>query len=361
LVLDAGTETIGNLSGAGELLLGSGALTINQTLEQTYARVISGTGGVVKAGAETLILEGANPYTGGTRITTGTLALAHTGGNALADTGSVEIGADGSLTLAASETIGSLSGAGTADFSTWLGTALTINQSIDGTFSGRLIGGTVAKQGAAALVLTGYDSDIGTILMKAGLPRIEDSRARDVIVEANGTLGGNGTIENTVEVESSGVLAPRASAGRFTITAGLSLGVGAHLAIELYDATADTGYDQVVVSFGAVDLDGAEPDLSLLDGFDAGVGATFTILDNQGTDAIGGTFAGLAEGATFGVDTAEFQISDAGGDGNDIVLIMTSFTPPPMGACGSSAPRAPTSSAPCRPSRGSPFPPTRPT
>jgi hypothetical protein len=53
------------------------------------------------------------------------------------------------------------------------------------------------------------------------------------------------------------------------------------------------------------------------------VGATFTIINNDGTDAVTGTFAGLAQGATFVVGGETFQINYKGGDGNDVTLTCT--------------------------------------
>ena len=49
-------------------------------------------------------------------------------------------------------------------------------------------------------------------------------------------------------------------------------------------------------------------------------GQTFTLINNDGADAVVGTFAGLAEGAPLVVDGDNFTISYTGGDGNDVVL-----------------------------------------
>ncbi len=49
-------------------------------------------------------------------------------------------------------------------------------------------------------------------------------------------------------------------------------------------------------------------------------GQTFTIINNDGGDAVVGTFAGLAEGATLTVGSDTYAISYTGGDGNDVVL-----------------------------------------
>ena len=84
----------------------------------------------------------------------------------------------------------------------------------------------------------------------------------------------------------------------------------------LNGTTAGTGYDQLNVT-GTVNLGGATLQVNPLA---TSVGDTFTIIQNDGTDPVEGTFAGLAEGAWFTVGTAMFTITYKGGDGNDVVL-----------------------------------------
>ena len=69
--------------------------------------------------------------------------------------------------------------------------------------------------------------------------------------------------------------------------------------------------------------------LDLILGFEADVNDVFTILLNDGTDAITDTFFGLAEGATledymYGNFIFDFDITYLGGDGNDIDLTVLS-------------------------------------
>src|SRR5207249_4366490 len=47
---------------------------------------------------------------------------------------------------------------------------------------------------------------------------------------------------------------------------------------------------------------------------------SFIIIQNAGTDAVVGTFAGLPEGATISTSRGNLRISYKGGDGNDVVL-----------------------------------------
>jgi len=54
--------------------------------------------------------------------------------------------------------------------------------------------------------------------------------------------------------------------------------------------------------------------------FTPAMGESFTIINNDGQDAVNGTFNGLPEGASLTVGGALFSIIYDGGDGNDVVL-----------------------------------------
>lgn len=105
----------------------------------------------------------------------------------------------------------------------------------------------------------------------------------------------------------------------------VALTSGNIFAVEVNGTTACTLYDQLQVS-GTVTLGNAT--LSVTLGYTPAIGDAFTILTNDGTDAVTGTFSGLAEGARFSVAGTPFAISYAGGDGNDIVLTVQPYDPP---------------------------------
>jgi hydrogenase maturation factor len=52
-------------------------------------------------------------------------------------------------------------------------------------------------------------------------------------------------------------------------------------------------------------------------------GAAITIIDNDGADAVTGTFTNLPQGATFFAGSQLFAISYTGGTGNDVVVTRT--------------------------------------
>jgi hypothetical protein len=60
----------------------------------------------------------------------------------------------------------------------------------------------------------------------------------------------------------------------------------------------------------------------------AAAGNNFTIIGNDGGDPVGGTFAGLPEGAVFWRSGIRWQISYSGGTGNDVVLSLLELAPP---------------------------------
>jgi hypothetical protein len=61
-------------------------------------------------------------------------------------------------------------------------------------------------------------------------------------------------------------------------------------------------------------------ELQLLPGFTLQASNKFSIIENNGTNSVNGTFANLPEGATVSSGPFRFTISYVGGDGNDVVL-----------------------------------------
>ncbi|HZI30911.1 MAG TPA: autotransporter-associated beta strand repeat-containing protein, partial [Candidatus Binatia bacterium] len=125
-----GYATIGGLAGYGNfpvantLVTQSGssiggpfALSVgNNNLNTTYYGIMSGSGSLIKVGAGTLTLSGANTYTGNTTISSGTLALS---GGSIASTNIIlsrgatfDVSPSGSFTLGGSQ---SLYGGGTVN------------------------------------------------------------------------------------------------------------------------------------------------------------------------------------------------------------------------------------------------------
>ena len=131
-----------------------------------------------------------------------------------------------------------------------------------------------------------------------------------------GTLAGGGTLGALV-VNSGASLAPSSTTTHIFRTGSVAFSAGSTFAVTLKGTTPGTGYDQLSVT-GTVNLAGAALDVNL--GFTPALGSTFMIIQNDGTDPVVGTFAGLAQGATIVQSGMTFQISYDGGTGNDVVL-----------------------------------------
>jgi autotransporter-associated beta strand protein len=173
-----------------------------------------------------------------------------------------------------------------------------------------------------------------------------------------GTLAGSGRISGTVTADTISLLptatvAPGNSPGILS-TGSLSLSNDAAFIVELNGPTAGNGsnnYDQANVT-GTVALNGgsvgAGATLNVSVGYNAIIGQTFTIINNDGSDAVTGLFRDplgntLAEGATFlagsGANAWTLKISYVGNSGNDVVLTIanptiTSVTPSSGPAAG---------------------------
>lgn len=150
------------------------------------------------------------------------------------------------------------------------------------------------------------------------------------IVVNGGTLKGTGTV-GTVSM-SSGKIAPGASPGVIN-TSDLTL-TGGTYEVEL-GGTADGEYDQTNVT-GTVDLgSGTTLDITLFGAYEPAVNDVFTIINNDGTDAVQGTFNGLANGDRFTLGDYTYQINYDAGDGNDVLVLVTGTPSAPDTGIGS--------------------------
>lgn len=128
--------------------------------------------------------------------------------------------------------------------------------------------------------------------------------------------------------QNGGTVAPGSSPGTMTITGNYSLNSG-DLNIEIEGLDPGTGYDQLIVT-GDVSLAGSLSLAVSIAVSELNIGDLFTIIDNQGPNAVSGMFNGLAEGAMLESGGIPFSISYLGGSGNDVVL--TALAPEPASA-----------------------------
>jgi autotransporter-associated beta strand protein len=336
----AGSEVIGNLSGAGSVTLGTFNLTSNQTADTTFSGAISGSGGVTfnQAGASTyaITLSGTNTYTGATILANyGWLKL--DGDASMSSSSAVRVNGNGTLTLLSDQTIGSLAGnnaSGKVQLGNYTLTAGGDNTST--TLSGVISGsGSLVKQGGGTLSLAGANTFTGASTVLGGTLEVNGSTAGATTVGSGAVLSGSGALGGDVLVQSGGTFSPGASGpGDLTVNGNLTLASGSTLALDINGGTPGTGYDRVFVN-GTVDVSGAT--LAVTQGYVAGNGVSYTLIVNDAADAVTGTFSGVGEGATFNAagNGTTLSASYTGGTGNDLALSVS--LPPTVTAVSSSS------------------------
>ena len=163
---------------------------------------------------------------------------------------------------------------------------------------------------AKTIQLDGDKPDEFVTVKKGETVLLNGSRS-EVSVNEGGVFGGDATVKS---LYVSGVVAPGNSPGKITVLETFSLqNTGVYKA----EILNKDHYDQIVAH--DVYLNGSL-DLTYLAGGVIKKGDTFTIVNNNGTNPVQGTFKDLPEGAEVTVSGATFKISYVGGDGNDVVL-----------------------------------------
>lgn len=320
-----------------------GTFQVDAGTLELAGRITGSYGALNKTGPGTLLLSVSNHFAGPVTVSAGTLKLGNqmalgplnNAGSAsdrslspitVTDTGALDLAgfspAVGNFTLASGTVTDSVGGGVLSAYSFNLQSGrvdvaladVTVPYAANPTNSVNLY-----KRGASEAVIASTSTYSGHTFVDGGTLRINGALPNSAaLVRAGGTLGGNGTLSRTVNVEG-GTLAPGASAvapGPLTLGRHLRLDKGGVLSIGFGPA----GHGSIIMCHPSarVLLSNATLSLSCLPG------ATFTsaqtLIDNQGSAPIEGTFADLPEGTTFASGGRSFTLSYAGGDGNDVVL-----------------------------------------
>ncbi len=275
-VLSNNNQTIRDLFdvvGNGNISLGSATLTVNSTNGSTYSGIITGSGGLIKSGAQTLTLSGPNGYGGGTTVTAGILQGTTTSlQGAILNNASVVFNQVGNGTYAGAMTgTGSLtkqnvgtvilgganlySGGTTVSGGVLQGTTTSLqgaivnnasvvfDQTTSGTYGGVMNGnGTLTKQNTGTVILSGASGYTGGTNITGGILEIG----------AINNLGASGGISitngSTLRFNTTGITMNRA------VTLGVGGGIfsstGAGVTTTVSGAIGETGGAQAMTFAG---------------------------------------------------------------------------------------------------------------
>ena len=232
---DSNPYTVNNVSG--------NTLQIDSGVTATFSGVFSGTGGLTKSGAGTLIFSAANTYAGATNISAGTLTVT----GSLSNSTAVTVSSGATYNMGASDTIGSIAGAGTVALNSYTLTAGGLNT--DTTVSGVITGtGGLTKTGTGTLTLNGVNTYSGTTTVSTGTLLVGSSSsnsaatvAGSTTVASGATLAGHGTVGATgTTLTNSGTVSPgNNSIGTLAVGGAYVQNSGGSLAIGLTPTTND--------------------------------------------------------------------------------------------------------------------------
>ncbi|AMK78526.1 hypothetical protein A1342_13350 [Methylomonas methanica] len=251
MTLGGGNETIGSLTGAGNVVLGYRLTVGGDNTSTNFSGVISGSGnGLTKTGSGTLMLTGNNTYTGSTSVAAGMLTANRVGG-ALADTTAVSVASGATFTAWTDETIGSIAGAGNVSLNS--GTLTVGGNGTSTELSGVISGaGDLGKAGSGTFALSGSNTYTGSTTVSAGTLEAKNAAALGTVgagttVSSGAALAVQGgiTLAETLTLNGNGLSGTGALvnvSGINTLSGGVTLGA---------DSTVDTTAGSLTLS-GAV-------------------------------------------------------------------------------------------------------------
>jgi len=188
-----------------------------------------------------------------------------------------------------------------------------------GNFSALNVSATSAQVGAASKIQEAIDliTAGGTLSIPTG------TYPGDVNVNKALSINGTFTVGGTFTTSAAGVVVSPGYSPGIINTGNLSFGSGTTVNMELNGVIAGTNYDQFNVT-GTVNISPGVT-LNATVGYSPGAGDSYTIINNDGGDAVTGFFAGLPDGTVFFIGANSFRIDYDGGSGNDVVITSVSL------------------------------------
>jgi autotransporter-associated beta strand protein len=239
--------------------------------------------------------------------------------NQILDTAKIHLQTGGRLDLNdLNETAGSVDGGGLIDLGS--GSFRAGADDASSLYSGIIVGsGNLFKLGTGTWTLSGNNTYSGATTVSAGALVVNGSQPQShVAVNGTATLMGSGVVGS---LQVFGLLRPGSSPAILTCS-NVSFAAQADYFVELNGPTPGRGHDQLNVR-GTNQLGGSTLHLSVGAGFAPAEGEDFVILNNDGSEAIQGTFAGLPNGSLITANGLQFRIRYSAIFENDVVLTVT--------------------------------------
>jgi autotransporter-associated beta strand protein len=185
----------------------------------------------------------------------------------------------------------------------------------------------IIKTGSGRMRLGSNNTYRGYSQVNGGTLQVDGIQpSSPVLVNAGATLMGGGTVGPLTMAGGTSIIRPGDHPGILTCSNFNRGGTGSGLLQIELDGPSFGQYDQLNVN-GTVSLSGITLSPSL--NYASSVGDQFTIINNDGTDPVSGTFTGLPQGKKLYIGQQLFQISYTGSSGNDVVLSRLITPPPP--------------------------------
>lgn len=326
------------ISGSGTLQIASGAVLygfdaeISNTLdfgarEAHFAGTrtldlfggMIGSGGLTLAGPGVLVPSSNNQITGPVTINGGTLRYRNSGSlgtdasELILNDGTLEYDGVGELVFAKPIHLNGTS----PTVKVGSGDVLRVTQPIEGSDEVSL-----TKTGDGKLVFSNAPEFFGKVTVATGSLEVNGSISAQITTSAGATLTGS-AIANAVDV--GGILEPGFGVGDFSTTS-LELRNGATIRLEIIDKEQT---DLITASSSVTLGDNVQLELQLQSGYNPLDGVDlFYVVKNDSDSAVSKStvsplvFAGnaLDEGEIFFASGQSWQLSYAGGDGNDVVI-----------------------------------------
>jgi len=312
--ISAGTLQIGNGGTAGSItgdVTDNGTLAFDRSDSVTFGGVISGSGGLAQLGTGTLILTGANTYSGGTTIGAGTLQIGDGGttgsiaGN-VADNAALVFDRSDNFTVS-----GSISGTGTV---TQAGTG-TVELSGNNTYSGATdvasgtlqAGSTTAFSANSAYTVTsvldlnGFNNTIGSV---TGTGTVTNNGAA-IATLTTGSDNSSTTFSGILEDGTSVLQLAKTGTGTLTLTGANTYSGGTSFNGGTVAVDSDSNLGTGALSFNGGTLEALTAGGGIVSSKSVTLnsgGGTF-LADSGTTSTLNGTISGVGSLTKAGVGT----------------------------------------------------------